>query len=147
MRFLEKLKPLFEELCTCSDPAHVTHSTLPSLGSGLLQPIAATYAKSGYLGILLTKVSGPLLLCLWRSDDSFWVSLNLMVFMASVRTYVCTYLHYVVHTYIHIIIRTCIAIVRMYVYWLDICTLYEVFLCVMQARVARKTHLEMWLKH
>ena len=55
-RFLEKLKPLFEELCTCSDPGHVARSILPALGSGFLQPIAATYAKSGYLGILLAKV-------------------------------------------------------------------------------------------
>ena len=56
VRFLEKLQPLFEELRTCADPAHVIRTILPALGSGFLQPIAGTYAKSGYLGILLAKV-------------------------------------------------------------------------------------------
>jgi energy-coupling factor transporter ATP-binding protein EcfA2 len=59
-RFLEYLQPFFEELSSSSNPSHVAKVTLPHLCSTLSQPAAIPYAKSGYLGVLMSKVTNSL---------------------------------------------------------------------------------------
>ena len=60
VRYLENLSPHLELLETSPppNPSNITSSTLPALASAFKQMdgLSRVYARSGYLGILLTKV-------------------------------------------------------------------------------------------
>ena len=66
MRYLEALSPHLEVLqaSPAPSPSNVTASILPGLATAIKQMdgLSRAYARSGYLGILFTKVTGKVIM-------------------------------------------------------------------------------------